>query len=471
MSKKQPLYAPMLATFGGGSVRGFTPGGGGGGTLEFDKYGELPSSPTTFSKVWNIGTGSSQPDSANNAQNQGSGAICFSDNPALFNEHGAIIVPNSVDKPSYLRPKANKQWSDMTSSNDAEMLAFGLDASNGSGQLSMGVTYYSDTTSHYCFGSRVSYDRYDGSGIQSRIRSYYAQDVTSTRDMGNQDFKMEPGSQRFGSVMNSLDPFYSTAAKDQAGAFFGTGQQTMHMHMDFDPSVTTNPLDNQFNQRQAIEAGFASIASQNTHGNVARGVFLGGKKDSQGNSNSYYMAQYNNHSGGVDGYQTYKLYYGGTTASMTINSSGHIPTYRNGDPFEVNANSSDQINTLPSKFPYAFHCYNSAGTLYTNVHDLSSSGTVETSTGIRPHNISSNGHHKNLAAIHNNSGTLTILYHQGSNYYTATVDPSSTSTGSLQSVTQVLSSSLSHVYGIRPIPGTNRLVAVGVNSAELIEVS
>ena len=31
MPKKQPLYAPMLATFGGGSARGFNPGGGGGG--------------------------------------------------------------------------------------------------------------------------------------------------------------------------------------------------------------------------------------------------------------------------------------------------------------------------------------------------------------------------------------------------------------------------------------------------------
>jgi hypothetical protein len=29
MPKKQPLYAPMLATFGGGSARGFNPGGGG----------------------------------------------------------------------------------------------------------------------------------------------------------------------------------------------------------------------------------------------------------------------------------------------------------------------------------------------------------------------------------------------------------------------------------------------------------
>jgi hypothetical protein len=31
MPKKQPLYAPMLSTFGGGSARGFNPGGGGGG--------------------------------------------------------------------------------------------------------------------------------------------------------------------------------------------------------------------------------------------------------------------------------------------------------------------------------------------------------------------------------------------------------------------------------------------------------
>ena len=31
MPKKQPLYAPMLSSFGGGSARGFNPGGGGGG--------------------------------------------------------------------------------------------------------------------------------------------------------------------------------------------------------------------------------------------------------------------------------------------------------------------------------------------------------------------------------------------------------------------------------------------------------
>lgn len=33
MPKKQPLYAPMLSTFGGGSARGFNPGGGGGSSL------------------------------------------------------------------------------------------------------------------------------------------------------------------------------------------------------------------------------------------------------------------------------------------------------------------------------------------------------------------------------------------------------------------------------------------------------
>jgi hypothetical protein len=35
MPKKQPLYAPMLSTFGGGSARGFNPGGGGG---DFDSW-------------------------------------------------------------------------------------------------------------------------------------------------------------------------------------------------------------------------------------------------------------------------------------------------------------------------------------------------------------------------------------------------------------------------------------------------
>lgn len=461
MSKKQPLYAPMLSTFGGGSARGFNPGGGGGGgLLEFDKYGELPDAPTTFTKIWTNGSGGSVITNSSGS-NQNSGAICFSNDPADFDVHGAVIGPVSVNQPGFIRPKANKQWSTMTSDNDAEFATFGASAEQGAGNLTMGVTYYSDTTSQYCFGSRVSYDRHDGGGTRSQIKSYYAQDVTSTRNMGNQDFKMQPSSQRFGSVMDSLDPFWSTVAKDQSGAFLNTsGQQTMHMHMNFNASPLTSA---------SFEAGFNSQTGQNTHGNVARGVFLGGKKDASGNSNSYYMAQYNNYSGGEDGYQTYKLYYGGSTLSMTTNSGGHISTYRNGDTFEVYSGVTDQIFRLPSKFPYAFHCYNNNGTLYTNVHDLSSSGTIETSTGIRPHNISSNGHHKNLAAIYNNSGTLMIIYHTGGNYYTANIDPSST--GSPQSVTQVLSSGLAHVYGIRPIPGTNRLLAVGESSSELIEVS
>ena len=460
MPKKQPLYAPMLATFGGGSARGFNPGGGGASAWGFDEYGEVPDAPTTFTKIWTNGSGGSVI-SNNSGSNQNSGAICFSNNPADFDVHGAVIGPVGVSAPGFIRPKANKQWSTMTSANDAEFDTFGASVAQTDGSLTMGVTYYSDTTSQYCFGSRVSYDRHDGTGVRSQIRSYYAQDVTSTRSMGNQDFRMEPTTQRFGSVMDSLDPFWSTVAKDQAGVFFGTsGQHTMHMHMKFNASPLTSA---------SFEKGFSATAAHNTHGNVARGVFLGGKKDASGNSNSYYMAQYNDHSGGADGYKTYKLYYGGTTASFTVNVANHKPDYRNGDAFEVYASSDDQIFRLPSKFPYAFHCYNNNGTLYTNVHDLSSSGTIETSTGIRPHNIGSNGHHKNLAAIHNNSGILTILYHLSGNYYTATVDPSST--GSPQSVTQVLSSGLAHVYGIRPIPGTNRLLAVGESSSELIEVS
>lgn len=41
MPKKQPLYAPMLSSFGGGSARGFNPGGGGGFAgfgVEFDGW-------------------------------------------------------------------------------------------------------------------------------------------------------------------------------------------------------------------------------------------------------------------------------------------------------------------------------------------------------------------------------------------------------------------------------------------------
>tara|TARA_R110000803_G_scaffold99226_1_gene167275 strand:- start:500 stop:1534 length:1035 start_codon:yes stop_codon:yes gene_type:complete len=36
--KKQPLYSPMLATFGGGSVRGFGMGSGGGGLYDFTSF-------------------------------------------------------------------------------------------------------------------------------------------------------------------------------------------------------------------------------------------------------------------------------------------------------------------------------------------------------------------------------------------------------------------------------------------------
>lgn len=49
MPKKQPLYAPMLSTFGGGSIRGFRgSGGGGSGTLDIT----LASAPRTSSNWW-----------------------------------------------------------------------------------------------------------------------------------------------------------------------------------------------------------------------------------------------------------------------------------------------------------------------------------------------------------------------------------------------------------------------------------
>ena len=54
MPKKQPLYAPMLSTFGGGSARGFNPGGSGG----VDVF--------TFSSI-NFSGAASGSDSGNNA--------------------------------------------------------------------------------------------------------------------------------------------------------------------------------------------------------------------------------------------------------------------------------------------------------------------------------------------------------------------------------------------------------------------
>jgi len=53
LSKKTPLYAPMLSTLGGGSARGFNPGGGGGPitiddiTVTFDTAASFPSNITT----------------------------------------------------------------------------------------------------------------------------------------------------------------------------------------------------------------------------------------------------------------------------------------------------------------------------------------------------------------------------------------------------------------------------------------
>lgn len=57
MPKKRPLYAPMLATFGGGSVRGFQGAGGAGGfapnSLMFHVDAGDPSSYTSGSSTWN----------------------------------------------------------------------------------------------------------------------------------------------------------------------------------------------------------------------------------------------------------------------------------------------------------------------------------------------------------------------------------------------------------------------------------
>lgn len=57
MPKKQPLYAPMLATLGGGSARGFNPGGGGGPLyLDMTLRAQPASSTTTYYGTTNMTT-------------------------------------------------------------------------------------------------------------------------------------------------------------------------------------------------------------------------------------------------------------------------------------------------------------------------------------------------------------------------------------------------------------------------------
>lgn len=458
MPKKQPLYAPMLSTFGGGSARGFGSGlpSGGGGTV-FDKYGEVEAVPTTVTRVWSFGTGPSIA-----TQGETAGAISSSSDPADFDTQGSVIGPYTYDRPMYVRPVAGKTWSTMNTTSDIDTQYFPQTTLQTSASLTVGVTYYADDTSHYCYGSRVLYDRSDSSGVSITVRSYAAQDVTVNRSYLNKDFSMQPNSQRFSTVMDSLDGFYATASKDQSGNFFNTsGQHTMHMYQGF-------------GYNSSDEEGFAASVAHNTHGNTGRGVFLGGKKFSDGTSDAYYMAQYNNHSGtgGADGYQIYKLDFNGTNG-FSLNRANHYAYYRNGTTaFDSDSGAGDYLYRLPSKWPYAFTHYdapNISPSDATWIHDLSASSSPETSTAARPHQIETSQTLRNMSIIHNDgSGTLTGIYHTGSAYYLATIN---TSTLSWTSSSSLLSSNLSNVAGIRPIPGTNRLLAVGVNSAEYIEIS
>ena len=452
--KPQIMYAPMLASFGGGSIRGFSAKSG--ASAVFDKYGELAFAPTAFTRLWlsgSVGTGSLSSYASRNV-----GALCHTIDPADFDTHGSVIGGDTADRPMIFRPVSGKTWSTMDNDSDLEKTQANLTtASNSGGSLTMGVSYYADDTSHYCFGSRVWYDQHHTNGTQATIRCFVPTSVDVSRSFTEANFSMDPSTQRFGTCLDAIDGFTATQAKDQAGGHLGNGQPTMHMFLANGHSSSS-------------EFGFRESNGQNTHGNTGRGVFLGGKKFSDGTVDAYYQAQYNGYNGN-DGYRTYKLDFDGNTTFGVTNST-HLSTYRNGDPYEVADSPLDYMYQMPSKWPYALtHYYNNQGSHLTNIHDLSASSGIETSTGIKPHNLaggSSINQMQNLAVIHNNSGVLTVVYHEGGYYRTRTIN---TANNGMSTPTNVLASGAGYIAGIRPIPGTNRMLAVGENFAEYISIT
>ena len=128
MPKKKPLYAPMLATFGGGSVRGFRSGGeqpyAGGLRLHLDGKQDISSNNLTVTDYNNdIGTNTSQL-----PYNNGETSMYFF---GKQNE-SALVIPNVMSNSTASTPWCVEFWYYLSGQPQTDSpLAFNSTASGG----------------------------------------------------------------------------------------------------------------------------------------------------------------------------------------------------------------------------------------------------------------------------------------------------------------------------------------------------
>ena len=101
MSKKQPLYAPMLSTFGGGSARGFNPGGGGAPIVGEHVFTGIQdtvwTAPAGVTSVCVVGVGSGGKVANSSNRGGGGGGLAYINNYSVSPGSSYDVRVNSHD--------------------------------------------------------------------------------------------------------------------------------------------------------------------------------------------------------------------------------------------------------------------------------------------------------------------------------------------------------------------------------------
>lgn len=442
---------------------------GRGGGLQpvgnFDDYGIASGDIQGVSRVFDGGSVSI-----------GTGANAI--NTAMFANTGSSTDPlksllvtsssgTSNFRPIGFHPTSSYNWNTVSSMNHITSYTFPTaSASEASYDSQIGGAHYTDSTSTKVLCHAFQY-------IQPAT-SDYTNDTYTVRKNASNDALLtgsystpfaQNSSQRFASCIHGSQNTFVQVGKDQSGTvsgFSGNGGQPSYSYYR---QLTNNggigsETDTQYHYYNT---------GHNTHGHVDRGVFLGGRSNG-GIMYSYFFMNYNNHSGGADGYQFVKCEQTISSGAFSVSKSAHQD---DSNAWTVGG-SHGRIYMGSQVYPHAFwsiaqEAYNqsNAGAV-TDTYYADLSQTWNNSTGFTKYQVDTNGNMKYVSRVGGTTSDPVFAMYEAS---ALKIKSFNTSNRTWTNIASISITDAGRTNGIWPIPNSKRLLVSKQEGFELYELS
>ena len=322
----------------------------------------------------------------------------------------------------------------------------------------IGIAFNTDSGGTHCVGRSILRVQSQSNGGQYQHGCITLTDDGQGITRNRTDFNNTNG-QRFMTAASSCDNSWALLSKDQQGTNSSSGQPTMLCIKEIGDSGT-NPTSGTSTSRFFYDNNFG-----NTHGNLMRGQFFGGRLNGTTREN-WYLVCYNQYSSGSDGRQIVRI----DVADDGTKSQGFEGNYDSGISVSAGGGFNIASNSI---YPHGLvHMQNgatvaddSSNTRYIYYVDLSS--VSATTDPIRING--SNQHYFGISQIGIQTGDPVYAYVESNTLKIARFD---VSTETMQSPYATLSVTNGDTcIGIWPVPDTNRLLLAIQGGVKVVELN